>query len=290
MPLVAWLREVVASALSQRVTTAMTLLFVLSSTAIVLVTAGRAAGAAAAVLADIDAVGTRTLTVRVTTPHDDFSAALVDQIAVYNDIVDEVTAFGPATDVTATTGGAPVAMRTVYGSLAGHAVAPMAPVAGVPQAFATSDAIATLGLVAARGSVHDAAGTETLITEDIELPAQLTSMDPVVLIPGGNAATDPVALIVVVAHQPADLPLITTLVSDALSDIDPATVRIETSQRLADLRSVLEGRGSRDDNYTPLASTFRRPPGGATSLKPAHHNPGCSSGLNPPDSSSDRAM
>ena len=252
MPRIAWLREVAASALSQRVSTAMTLLFVLSATAVVLITAGRAAGAEAAVLADIDAVGTRTLTVRVTTPHDDFSAALVDRIAAHHDIIDEVTAFGPATDVTATPGSAPVAMRTVYGSLAGEPVAPLAAVAGTSQALATSDAVATLGLLTGRGSVYDTAGTETLITGDVELPVHLASMNPVVLIPGHSQAGEPVVLITVVAHKPADLPLITHLVSDALSDLDPATVKMETSQRLADLRAVLEGQLTRQSHTLVL--------------------------------------
>lgn len=248
MPLAAWLREVAASALGQRVSTAMTLLFVLSATAVVLVTAGRAAGAEAAVLADIDAVGTRTLTVRVTIPHDDFTASLVDRIAAY-DIVDEVTGFGPATDVTATPGSTPVAMRTVYGSLAGE---PLAPVAGTPQALATSDAVAALGLLTGQGSVYDTSGTETLITGAIELPAHLASMDPVVLIPGQSHTQEPVVTITAVAHQPADLPLLTQLVSDALSDVDPATVKIETSQRLAELRGVLEGQLTRQNHTLVL--------------------------------------
>jgi putative ABC transport system permease protein len=252
MPLVAWLREVGASALSQRVSTAMTLLFVLSATAVVLITAGRAAGAEAAVLADIDAVGTRTLTVRVATPHDDFSAALVDRIAAHHDVVDEVTGFGPVTDVTATEGSAPVAMRAVYGSLAGKTLAPMAAVAGTPQALATSDAVTTLGLLAGRGSVYGTDGTETLITGDVELPAHLASMNPVVLVPGQGHAEEPVTTITLVAHKPANLPLITDLVTGALSDLDPTTVTIETSQRLADLRAVLEGQLTRQSHTLVL--------------------------------------
>lgn len=252
MPLVAWLREVAASALSQRVSTTMNLLFVLSATAVVLVTAGRAAGAEAAVLADIDAVGTRTLTVRITTPHDDFTAALIDRIAAYHDIIDEVTAFGPTTDVTATSGGAPVAMRKVYGSLTGEPLVPLTAVAGTPQALATSDAVATLGLLAGRGSVYDTDGTETLITGEVELPAHLASIGPVVLIPGQTHTKEPLFMITVVAHQPADLPLVTRLVSDALTDVDPTTIKIETSQRLAELRGVLEGQLTRQSHTLVL--------------------------------------
>ncbi len=252
MPFVAWLREVAASALGQRVSTAMTLLFVLSATAVVLVTAGRAAGAEAAVLADVDAVGTRTITVRVTTPHDDVTAPLVDRIAAYDDVIDEVTAFGPITDVTATPGGAPVAMREVYGSLAGKPVAPLAAVAATPQALTTPDAAAILGLLAGRGTVYDGSGHEALVTGDVKLPAHLESIEPVVLVPGRADGSEPLAMIAVVAHRPADLPLVTRLVTDALSDVDPTTISIETSQRLADLRGVLEGQLTRQNHTLVL--------------------------------------
>jgi putative ABC transport system permease protein len=236
-----WPREVVAAALSQRVSSAMTLLFVLGATATVLITAGRSVGAEAAILAEVDAVGTRTLTIRTTAPHDDFSSLLVDRLAAYGDVVDEVTGFGAPVDITAmASGGRPVAMRTVYGSLSGDPVVPLTPLVGQPQAIATSDALTTLGLLAGRGTVYDSSGTETLITNRVTLPAHLAWMEPTVLIPS-QADTQPLSVITVVAREPADLPLVTSLVTAALVDVDPETITLETSEQLAELRGVIDG-------------------------------------------------
>lgn len=246
MPYLAWLREVAASARSQRVSSIMTLLFVLGSTSMVLITAGRAAGAEAAVLADIDAVGTRTLTVRVSRQDDEFNARLVGRLVQHDDVIEEITAFGPLTDVTAVgSGGTPVAMRTVHGSLAGSPLSPLARVAGTPQALASSRAITTLGLLAGRGSVQDGHGIETLVTGRVVLPEHLTWMEPVVLIPGGSETDEPLSLITVVAGQPEDLPLVTELVASELTGVQPESITLETSERLAELRGVIDGQLTR---------------------------------------------
>lgn len=252
MPLRAWLREVIASSRAQRVTSAVTLLFVLGSTTAVLVTAGRAEGSQAAILAEVDAVGTRTLTVRVSPAQDEFTADLVDRLAAYGDVIDRVTGFGPVTDVVATAGGTPVAMRTVYGPLGEQALAPLGSVQGVPQALATADAMSALGLLSGRGTVYDAEGRETLITGEVTMPDDLASLSPAVLVPGHTGTKEPLVMITVVAHRPADLPLVTTLVTDALGDIDPSTVTIETSQQLAELRAVLEGKLTRQGHTVVL--------------------------------------
>jgi len=253
MPFTSWLKEVVASAKSQRVSTLMTLLVVLGSAAVVLITAGRSAGAEAAVLADIDAVGTRTVTVRITTPQDEFNATLVDQLSTYEDVIEEVTGFGPIADVTSTSGGGtPVAMRTVYGSLAGSPVTPLAPVAGSPQALATTDAIEAMGLLAGRGSVVDSQGTETLVSGHIVLPEHLSFIEPVVLVPKETNSTVRLSMVTVVADQPANLPLVIELVTDSLSGIDPGNLTLGTSEQLAELRVALDGQLTRQSHSLVL--------------------------------------
>ncbi|UUZ60896.1 hypothetical protein [Nocardioides sp. B-3] len=253
MPFTAWLKEVVAAAGSQRVSTAMTLLVVLGSAAVVLITAGRSAGAEAAVLADIDAVGTRTVTVRISTPQDEFNATPVDQLSTYGDVIEEVTGFGPIVDVTSTSGGGtPVAMRTVYGWLAGSPVTPLAPVTGSPQALATTDAVEAMGLLAGRGSIVDSQGTESLVSGRIVLPEHLSSIEPVVLVPRETNSTARLSMLTVVADQPANLPLVTELVTDSLSGIDPGNLTLGTSEQLAELRVALDGQLTRQSHSLVL--------------------------------------
>lgn len=250
----AWLREVRGSALSQRVTSAMTLLVVLGATAAVLVTAGRAAGTEAAVLADIDAAGTRTLTIETTILNGDFSAQLIGRLARHRDVIEEVTGLGPVEDVTASAyPGGRVAMRSVYGSLSGSAVEPLTPVAGTPQVLATQDAIDVLGLRAGRGSVSDTTQKEAIITGRLTLPEHLAWMGPSVVVPGDLTSRDPLTTIVVVAREPADLPLITALVLDAVGDVGIENLTIETSQQLADLRTVIGGELSRQSRTLVLS-------------------------------------
>lgn len=240
---IGWAREVVVSIVTQRVGSAMTLLVVLGATATVIGTAGRNAGAEGAVLAKIDARGTRSLTVYAQGQQPDFSSALVPQLASY-DVVEEVVGFGPVTDVTAAANvvGPRVGLRTAYGAIGGRKLIYEPPIAGLHSTLANEAAITVLGLPARGGSVRSVDdGPEWLITGEMVLPENLVSMGPA-LVAAGNPEEDvPLASLIILAKRPEDLPLVTRLVAGALRDIPPDKLKVESSQQLADLRAVIGG-------------------------------------------------
>lgn len=235
-------REVLASIRAQRVTSFITLALLLAATTTVLVTAGRNAGAEAAVLAQIDAVGTRTLTVRAKGGPTGLNSSLVSDLARY-DAVESVTGFGTVIDVTAAANpsGTRVGLATVYGTLGGTPLTDLTSVAGLSQAWATPGAANALGFGGDRGSVRQLDGVEFVVTRTIALPSHLAALDPLVVQPRNGAREDPLTSLVVVADTPQDLPLVTTLVTRALSEIPRDELTVESSQSFADLRDVIGG-------------------------------------------------
>lgn len=235
------LTEIIASALSQRVTSAVTLILTLGATAAVLVTAGRNAGAEAAVLDRIDLAGTRSLTVYASGESQELTSATVELLAHYP-VIEEVTGFGPVRDVTAATNpdGSRIGLRSVYGTLNGQQVGDPAAVAGHSQVWATRTAAQVLGMPG-RGTVQEINGPEHLLTRTITLPEHLASLEPALLEPRPADARDPLSTMTVIAATPADLPLVTSLVTSTLEDVPRDGLRIESSQDLADLRAVIGG-------------------------------------------------
>lgn len=237
-----FVREVLRASAAQRVTSLVTLLIVFGSAATVLATAGRSAGAEAAVLARVDAAGTRSLTVYAQGEQPELASGLVARLAGY-DVVDEVSGFGPVADVTAA--GAPqgtkVASRAVYGDVAGLWSAGVGEVAGGGQGWVTRPGAAALGMDGQLGSVRLVDGPEMLVTRMVELPAHLRGLEPVVLVPRDPGAGEELALLVVVARSPQDLPLVQALVLSALQDVPGEGFRVESSQELADLRAAVGG-------------------------------------------------
>lgn len=235
------LREVIASARAQRVATLVTLLLMLAGTATVVVTAGRNAGAEQAVLAKLDAAGTRSLSVRAKGSQPGFTAVVVPRLAGM-DVIEQVVGFGPVVDVTAAAvpQGTRVGMLSAYGVLGDRALADLAPVGALRQVWATGAAADALGFTAQRGSVRAADGAEYLVTATVDLPEHLRAMDPIVIEPRTADAT-PISSIVVVARAPQDLPLVEQLVADALADVPRDALTVESSQALADLRAVIGG-------------------------------------------------
>lgn len=235
-------REVIASALAQRVTSIVTLLLVLGATTTVLATAGRNAGAEASVLARIDAAGTRALTVYAQGENEAFTSRAVELLAGY-DVVEEVTGFGPVRDVTAAVNpdGTRVGMRTAYGTLAGVRLDQTVEVAGLSQVWGSQGAAAALGMPQGRGSIREINGPEHLLTRTVAVPEHLASLEPALLQPRDAASGEPLASMTVIAATPADLPLVTALVQSALADVPRDALRVESSQALADLRNVIGG-------------------------------------------------
>lgn len=240
---VAWMREVRVSLLTQRVSSAVTLLIVLGATATVISTAGRNAGVESAVLSQIDARGTRSLTLYAQGEQPAFGSAMVSRLAKY-DVMEEVVGFGSVVDVTAAENpvGPRVGLRTAYGTIGGRQLADAAPGAGLPSALANAEAIQVLGLPGPAGSVRAVDdGPEWLIAGAVALPDNLAGMGPAILVAGDPADDEPLATLTVLARRPEDLPLVTRLVAESLRDVPRDKVKIESSEQLADLRAVVGG-------------------------------------------------
>jgi putative ABC transport system permease protein len=217
-------------------------LVVFGGTATVVATAGRNTGAEAAVLSRVDARGTRTLTVYVQGAQPDFTTRLIPDLVRY-EVVQEVVGLGPVVDVTsaATPTGGRVGMRSIYGTLNGKPFVPRRPVAGMPLAAASTDALAVLGMPQGRGTVRAIDGREALITGEVTLPDYLAGVAPVVAVPGDVASGERLAALTVLARRPQDLPLVSTLVSAALADVPREKVRVQSSEGLAELRAAIGG-------------------------------------------------
>lgn len=239
----AWMREATVSLLSQRVSSAVTLLIVMGATVTVISTAGRNAGVESAVLSQIDARGTRSLTVYAQGDQPAFGSALVSQLAGY-DVMEEVIGLGSVVDVTAAEEplGPRVGLRTAYGTIGGRPLAGAAPVGGLPSALANEEAIRALGLPGPAGSVRAVDdGPEWLVAGAVALPNNMAGMGPTILVAGDPADDEPLATLIVLARRPEDLPLVTKLVAEALHDVPREKVKIESSEELADLRAVIGG-------------------------------------------------
>ncbi len=245
-------REIVASVRAQRVASVVTLLLMAAASTTVIVTAGRNAGAEQAVLAQIDAAGTRSLTVRAKGAQAGFTADVVTRLAGY-DVIESVTGFGPVTDVTAAAipQGTRVGLLAAYGTIGTLNLSDQPSVAGLRQAWATPAAAEALGMPHGRGSVRPADGAEYLLTATLDLPEHLRAMDPIVIEPRTADAT-PISSIVVTANSPQDLPLVERLVGDVLADVPRDGLTVESSQSLADLRAVIGGELTRQSRGVVL--------------------------------------
>lgn len=228
------MREGWHSAWSQPVASVLTLVMVAGMCAAVLATTGRTAAAEQAALSQIDAAGTRTVTVRAA-EESGLDATVVERVARITE-VESVAAFGPLLDVrNAAVQGAPkVAVRPVYSGIE----IPMGP----GQAYASRAGAQALGLLDGVGDVVTDGGAHiTVAGGAIEVPEHLRDLEPMVVQPVDIGPGAPVAVLVVLAREPAQVGAVADTVAGLLGAADPQSVTIETSERLAVVRAAVEG-------------------------------------------------
>lgn len=241
------LREIVASAWAQRVSTIVTALIIGGSALTILLTSGRSAAAEAAVLASIDAQGTRSVTVMSKGENPALTRAMVDDLARLPE-VEDVVGFGPVEDVTAAAipDGTRVGKRTAYGSLGGRRVEQEATDLG-PQAWVTPQAAQTLGVPsgASSGAVRVVDGEEYQITESLALPEYLQGLEPAVIVPVSRKAMPDgdrgFAMIAILARSPESVGLVNDFARSLLVDLPRESVTVSTSEQMAELRRVVGG-------------------------------------------------
>ena len=186
--LAAMVREILAAAWAQRVSTIVTALIIGGSALTILLTSGRSAAAEAAVLATIDQQGTRAVTIRAEGEQSPLNRTMVDELARLPE-VEDVVGFSPVQDVTAAAipDGTRVGMRTAYGTMDGASIGQEVTDLG-PHAWVTPLAADTLGMSsgASSGALRLIDGQEFLVTRAIELPDYLHSLEPAVIVPANR--------------------------------------------------------------------------------------------------------
>ncbi len=168
------LREILASIRTQPTFTLVTLLLVGASTLTVIMTAGWSAASEAAVLATIDAQGTRTIVIQATGSQSGIDEQLVATLARLSD-VEAVTGFGAVTDVTAAANpaGSRIGLRTGYGTINGIPLTQPSPGRIGPVVWASRPSTQVVGLPDGAGSLRAIDGPEYLIARTLTVPDYL---------------------------------------------------------------------------------------------------------------------
>lgn len=228
------------STISQPVASAATAIMIAGMCAAVLLTNGRAVASEEAVLASIDDAGTRTIVVRAD-PDSGVTPDIVQHLASVEG-VSWIGAFGPAADVSnlAFPGGTRVPVRDLWS--ADFRPLGVVPKTGTdPTVWLSRPSLNALGMTTAAGAVQTLDGRVYGVAGGLHRPDYLSFLDPLAVVRRDIGESGQVAVVVVLAARPTLVAPLTAVVRSALSDVDPATVKIETSRELAELRALVGG-------------------------------------------------
>lgn len=232
------LREVFASAFSRLTSFVLATVIVAVSSATVLLTAGRAEGAQKQVLEALDRAESRVIALSAP-PSAGLNSSIVGRLAHIHGI-SWAGAFGPARDgwADASLRETPVATRAVWSTDLGRLKLPT----GTSKVgFASPLAVRQLGLVDTYGSIVLDDDSVLDVRRSGALPEYLESIDPAVLIPMGSSEVAPVTLVLVLAESHSQIAAAERTLLSVASPSSPDEVKLETSGRLATLRSSVEG-------------------------------------------------
>lgn len=232
------LKESIAAARSQPVATLVTALMVAGMCTGVLLTTGRAVGAEQAVIQSIDSAGTRSIVVRAD-PDAGLESSVIDRLHGLQGVAWS-GAFGVSSDVRNVSigSGEAVPIRTIWSDDL-EVLGVLSDVGGTAEAWASGRALDVLGTTAAAGGLVDSEGISYSIRGEMHVPAYLSELEPLVIVPGDTEGM--VTTLVVVADHPEDVGAIADAVVGILGVTDPTKISIATSERLVTLRSIIEG-------------------------------------------------
>jgi putative ABC transport system permease protein len=238
----ALLAESLATARSQPVASALTILMVAGMILAVMLTTGRTVGAEQQVLSSIDSAGTRMIFVR-SEPGAGLNSDVLDRIATL-DGVQWAGGFSSAMDVTnaGIEGGSRVPARYFYGRDPEQAGLPSrSPLPGA-LAWASSGSLDQLGMPDASGSIALSSGEVLGVAGRLITPDYLAPLEPVVLIPRPDATgAEPLGLLLVLAESPGAVGSLSDAVFSVLAADDASKISVQTSEALAALRAVVQG-------------------------------------------------
>ncbi len=237
----ALVREAAASAISQPVASVVTVLVIVGMVLTVMLTTGRTVGAEQRVLSSIDDAGTRTIQVRAENGAG-LTSDVLDRIRSIEGI-EWAAAFSSAIDATNTVvpDGARVPVRLAYGShLERLGIPATSPLPG-KVAYGSRTALDQLGLPDVAGSITTTTGTDYAVAGMISTPDFLAGFEPLVLVDQPRRTGDEtVNVLIVIAERPDLVTPVADAVVSVLGIDDRTKVQIETSEALAQLRSIVQ--------------------------------------------------
>ena len=234
------LREATATARSSTVTSLVTLLMVAGTLIAVLLTTGRSVSAEQSVLASIDQVGTRSITIRAELAAG-VDAPVIERIRQIRGIT-WAGALSEAKD--ATNAFVPGSTRVPVRQLYADDLAPF----GIPDspreghAYASAQALDLLGMPDGSGAATRQRDDTLIVAGTLSTPEFLAAFEPLILIPSRPSRDEAVSVIVVVAESPELVAPVSAAVLSVLAATDPTKVSVTTSEGLAQLRSLIEGK------------------------------------------------
>ncbi len=242
IPVLPLLREATATARSQPVASALTVLMITGMIVAVMLTTGRTVAAEQQILGTIDSVGTRSITIRAEEGAG-VTSDVIDRLA-HIDGIEWSGAFSGAVDATNSIilDGRKVPVRYAYTAhLDALNIPASSPLPG-ETAHASARALRELGVLDHSGSITLSTRASYALTGPITVPDFLAVLQPLVLIPQPAAdGSEPVNVIIVIAKSPDLVAPVSTAAISVLAATDPTKVTVQTSESLAQLRALIQG-------------------------------------------------
>lgn len=234
------LREASASARSQRVASAVTILMIAGMCAVVILTSGRTAGSARSVLASIDSAGSRTIVIRAE-PEAGLDTTVLRRIGGLTGISWAV-AFGPAADTSnaAFDGGTLVPFRLAYSDRFDRLSVPQQAARNAGRAWASANALEQLGMPDRAGAMTTDAGGSYAVVGQLSVPDYLSALEPLVVVPRPPSQRGDVSILMVTVTRQELIAPIADAVAPLLAVDDPTKVTVVTSENIATLRQLVQ--------------------------------------------------
>lgn len=253
-------REILAATRGQPLPSVVTALVAAGMVTAVLLTAGRATAAQQAVVARIDQVGSRTITVTAIADGATLRPTLVTTLQTTTGVTD-VLGLGAPVDATTTARvlGTPIPVRTAWGRVGRTDLATWrhswdttwGDKPALLPALATPQAAQAAGLIDGVGPLRTRAGRQVSVVGQLPAPG-LDQLEPLVLQPQDRTSgTDRLQVLVVVADRPANVAAVAAIVTGLLAGQPPQAISVATPQALADLSVAVT---TDLDNYSRAAA------------------------------------
>jgi len=247
-------REATASARSQPVASLLTILILAAMVVTVMMTTGRTVAAEQQVLGVIDDAGTRTIQIRA----EESAGVTTDVLARLKHIegIEWAAALSAATDATNTliTDGARVPLRYVFSDHLARIGVPEHADTRDAHAFASPTALTSLGMPDGTGAITTTSGDTLIVAGSVQTPDFLNDFEPLVLAPA-PVPEEPttLAVLLVIADSPELVSPLTEATLSVLAADDSSKITVQTSEALAQLRSLVQSQLSTASRVLVLA-------------------------------------